>query len=169
VQKRRPHRTDETVPAWSVGFHRQSLHDSWMTLDPSASRALHKWVRIQPLREYTEPHTPSRSSARLFVRRQEECTPPSRSRRNRKLLCGWSTGMTTTEIRRQIPPRRPSPEPPRDPFENQPMIGEPTTSLAHIRRHQRRGNSPELIRYHSHMRHETDRHCQHPTSMGDTP
>ena len=39
----------------------------------------------------------------------------------RKPVMAFPNRLPRPEIRRQIPPRRPSPEPPRDPFENQPM------------------------------------------------
>src|SRR6476620_5507571 len=57
------------------------------------------------------------------------------------------------EIGGHVPPRAARAEPPRDPFQDQPVVTEPVAPLAHIRRHHRFDSRPELIRNHTHSRH----------------
>ena len=68
----------------------------------------------------------------------------------RKPVVAFPNRLPRPEIGGQIPPRRTGTEPPRDPLQNQPMIGEPVSPPTHIRGHQRIDRGPQLIRNHSH-------------------
>src|SRR5271170_3619401 len=74
-----------------------------------------------------------------------------------------------TENSRHVTPRRPGPEPPRDPIQRPPMIIPRPTATTSPRRQLRLDHSPQLITDNLSTHHGPDRQARPTNYLSDTP